>query len=153
MKKFLFLPSASLRRPPSGSAAVWTGTRGVQEIQEGGGPGSTSLWRCSVAPQRPARGARCRRAAGAPHAGLCSRASLSRSDSPCCPASVRLPPQAPLCRLALPGVPGGSAQGPTEQPGNASPHGACCCRWCFRLGHPSGIIITWLGAQVLMWLP
>ena len=37
MKKFLFLPSASLRRrPPSGPTAVWTGTRGVQEIQETG---------------------------------------------------------------------------------------------------------------------
>ena len=114
-----------------------------------------TLWLCSIPPQHPAHGARCRGDAGALRPGLCSRGSLSRSDILCCPTSVHLPPQVPLCRLALPGAPGGSAQGltDTEQLGKASPHGARCRHWYFWLGHPSGVIVTQFGAQVLMWLP
>lgn len=93
--------------------------------------------------------ARCRRDAGALCPGLCSRALLSRSDTPCCPASVCLPPPGASLPPRPSWCPRGFCPGAYRHraAGKRFSHGACAAAGVSRLGHPSGIIITWLGGS------
>lgn len=155
MKKFLFSAFCfSERRHEVVQRPSGQGHGECRKYRETGRTGSTSLCVAQY-PIVSARG----------HDAAVMLEPCARPLLPCLALQILTLPAArplcashpkPLCRLALPGVPGvllSRGLQTHRAAGKRFSHGACCCCWCFRLGHPSGIIITWLGAQVLMWLP